>query len=126
MIVLLYYIAMGASALTAFTIASRNFSLFLDALLSYFVCEGAGTGESCDRSEFMKYNDPVASAVSFVTLGLIPVINLVYVVKFRGISATCRGWCGRKDKDTSAGVSSGSSSDSTPKRSNTFLMGRLS
>ncbi len=96
MIVLTYYIAMGVSALTAYTIASRNFSPFLDALLSYFVCEGAGTGESCDRSEFMKYNDPVASAISIVTLGLVPVINLVYVVKFRGISASCRGWCGHK------------------------------
>ncbi len=97
-VVLFYYVILGASTLTTFTLASRNFPLFLDALLTYFVCEGTGTGEPCDRCGFMEYNNPVASTVSMVSLGLIPVINLVYVVRFRGISATCRGWCGREDK----------------------------
>ncbi len=125
LMVLIYHVVLGASTLTAFTVASRNFPLFLDELLKYFICESAGTGEACDRSGFNKYNNTVASTISFVVLALAPVVNLVYVMKFLSMRETCLRWCGRKEKSTSGENISSSTSNSSPNETRVLHMNRL-
>ncbi len=98
LIVLLCYIALGVSYLSDFTITSWNFPTFLDELLKYFICESAGTGEACDRSGFMQYDNLVSQTISYVFLGLLPVVNLVYVFEFRRMREAFRG---HKEKSTS-------------------------
>ncbi len=54
----------------------------------------------------MEYNNPVASAVAYVSIGLVPVINLVYVVKCRCMKpATRREWSRYRDRASSSGSS---------------------
>ncbi len=96
LIVLVYYIVVGASVLTAYSVFTRNETVFKDELREYFICEAAGTGEPCDRSGFMDSNHPVLEAISYILLGLTPVTNLVYVMNFQKMKETCRRWyrCG--------------------------------
>ncbi len=90
LIVLVYYIIVGVSALTFEGIFARNETRFLDELLEYFICEAAGTGEPCDRSGYNEYNDPVSEAVAYILVGLIPLANLMYVMNFEKMRGTCK------------------------------------
>ena len=96
--VLCYYIVFGVCVLSAYTEFSRTFARFVDELLAYFDCESAGTGEPCDRSGYLDATNPVLSTASFVLLGLVPVVNLVFVVKFQKVMKICKVWCGCKQK----------------------------
>ncbi len=116
LIVLVYHVVLGVSYLTTYTIGSRDFSLFLHELLKYFICESAGTGEACDRNGFMEYNNPVASTISYIVLGLLPVVYLMYVMKFPSMRETCLRWCGRKKESTCHGNINNSSSNSNETR----------
>ncbi len=125
LIVLVDYIILGISALTSYSLASRQFSRFLDELQKYFICESAGTGEVCDRSGFMEYNNPASSAISFILLGIVSMVNLLYVMKFQSVRETCLRWCGRTKKPTSGLNSRSSTLKSTLKGTKVLRMSRL-
>ena len=82
LIILCYFILLGVSALTTFSVSSQNIQHFTRELISYLLCESTGTtnGKLCDRMAFEQLSNPVPTALSFLLLGLYPVVNLIYVV----------------------------------------------
>lgn len=87
LIIIFYYILLGVSTLTNFSVHSRNLQHFMRELVSYFLCESTGTsgGKVCDRTVFQQFSNPIPAAISFILLGLYPVINLIYVVNTQEI-----------------------------------------
>ena len=85
LIILIYYILLGVCTLTTFSVTSRNIQHFTRELVSYFLCESTGLsdGEVCDRTTFEQFSNPIPAALSFIILGLYPVINLIYVVNIQ-------------------------------------------
>jgi len=85
LIILFYYILLGVCSLTTFSVTSRNMQLFTSGLVSYFLCESTGTndGKVCDRTAFEQFSNPIPAALSFILLGLYPVVNLIYVVNIQ-------------------------------------------
>ena len=83
LIILCYFILLGVSALTTFSVSSQNIQHFTRELISYFLCESTGTTNGklpCDRMAFEQFSNPIPTALSFLLLGLYPVVNLIYVV----------------------------------------------
>ena len=82
LIILCYFILLGVSALTTFSVSSQNIQHFTRELISYLLCESTGTtnGKLCDRMAFEQFSNPIPTALSFLLLGLYPVVNLIYVV----------------------------------------------
>lgn len=83
LIILCYFILLGVSALTTFSVSSQNIQHFTRELISYFLCESTGITNGkllCDRMAFEQFSNPIPTALSFLLLGLYPVVNLIYVV----------------------------------------------
>ena len=75
-----YYVILGSEALTAFAVNA------IAAVTMYFACEAAGSGASgkCD-SEMKAYeslNIVGIAVLSYILLGMLPVVSLLYVVQF--------------------------------------------
>ena len=88
LLVLFYYVIMGAAVLTIFT--HDLIVLDRDALERYFSCESAGhlavsntTMCSKEKQNIEHTTGPVLTAISTAFFGLLPAVNLVYVLKFR-------------------------------------------
>ena len=87
LIVLCYYIILGAAVLSIFTNALIKINA--KALMDYFSCERNGlpppnsNTSSCEKEKhtIQEAIDPIPSTVAIVILGFLPVVNLVYVVK---------------------------------------------
>ena len=87
LIVLSYYIILGAAVLTVFTIALVNLNIKI--FLEYFACESKGLPPPdsnvtrCEKEmvAIRKTLDPIAISVAIIILGVLPVVNLIYVVK---------------------------------------------
>ena len=78
-----------AVALTAFTLSTKNLPLLAAALLNYFSCEQGGYDPEapCRRSDF---GDITAfSTLSHILVGLLPIVNLVYVLNFKELKKHC-------------------------------------
>lgn len=85
---LCYYIVLGAAVLSIFTIAL--FNIDVSKLIDYFSCEARGLPPNTNVSECEKQlktiqstNNPIPISLAIVILGFLPVVNLVYIVKFR-------------------------------------------
>ena len=62
----------------------------LAATQQYFVCEAAGTGMECDRSNIENFLSSVLFCIGFVLLGFAPAVNLIFVVNWTGAKSFCR------------------------------------
>lgn len=82
LIVFCYYVLLAAIALTTFTLSIKDTSEITEHLINYFSCERDGHNSSnpCSRSELEALNNPTLTTLSYVLLGLFPVVNLVYAV----------------------------------------------
>ena len=85
LIVLCYYIILGAVVLSIFTFALFNINT--KKLFDYFTCEANGISTSnttCDEQlkAIRSTDNPIGISIAIVILGFLPVVNLVYVVKF--------------------------------------------
>ena len=87
-IVLCYYIVLGAAVLTIFTHDLLNFNQIESMILKYFKCESMGmahsNGSICFNTEHStkRLFNPIPTTVATVILGFLPVVNLIYVIKF--------------------------------------------
>ena len=84
LIVFLYYVSLGALALTTFTLVTRNYNNHITETLQYFECQKSGSNNTC--SYYPETNSTIA-AMTFCLLGLFPAVNLVYVVNFKATKA---------------------------------------
>ena len=74
---------------TALTIVLRNQPIFIIQLKAYFLCESMGVpGNNCERS-FGRFNSKVSLVISYLFLGLYPIINLIYVVNVKELKNSC-------------------------------------
>ena len=88
LIVLCYYIILGAAVLSIFTVALVNVNI--SKLSEYFSCEARGLPppntniSGCqEKLKAIKSTDnPILISLAIVILGFLPVVNLVYVIKF--------------------------------------------
>ena len=80
-----YYVLLTVVVLTTFTIKTRNSELFVEELSNYFACEERGNDPNnpCDRNTFCQLSYPWLSAISFMLLYMLPVVNLVYVLNIK-------------------------------------------
>ena len=81
LIVFLYYVLLGAFALTTFTLATRNYSKQITETLQYFECQKSGSNNTCS---YYPESNSTMTLIAFCLIGLFPAVNLVYVVNFKG------------------------------------------
>ena len=73
-------------ALLTYSLATRDTEPFISELLSYFECERRGVNQNmpCDTSGFERFFvSIVLSSISFILIGLYPVLNLIFVIDFQ-------------------------------------------
>ena len=90
LVIFSYYFLYLAITQTALTISLRNQPKFEARLATYFSCELTGMvpGKTCERS-FERLTDSAAIAISFLILGLYPMVNLVFVVNVKELKMCC-------------------------------------
>lgn len=88
-IVLCYYIVLGAAVLSIFTYALVKINV--KKLIDYFSCEARGqlplpitNTSECQHllNTIQSTDNPISISLAIVILGFLPVVNLVYVIKF--------------------------------------------
>ena len=89
LIVLCYYVLLGTAVLTIFTKALIDLQNFLEKFFVLIDCESQGTpldsAESLctqQRTDLQRFDNPYPTTIAIVILGLLPAVNLVYIVKF--------------------------------------------
>ena len=89
LVILCYYVILGAVALTTFTITIGSVERLTNELEQYFLCEAVGPEDPCDRSEFEKLTHPELIGLSYVLLGLLPAVNLFFVINVNELKQWC-------------------------------------
>ena len=102
LIVFCYYVLLVAIALTTFTDFTRSFAGLGTKLTEYWQCElsGVATESACDemKSSFFAPSSTALSSISYILLGLLPAVNLIFAVNINELRQKFRTWCGRVTK----------------------------
>ena len=109
--VLCYYILFGITALVSFAFYLAQKETLTATTIQYFTCEATGhVPGKCDRGLFEQHDDIWwLICISFILLGFIPTVNLIFVVNFgevRGRLLACCPHCMSKQKFTSNDIAS--------------------
>ena len=83
-LVLCYYAVFGIVAMSYMSVEIGDQEDEITAITDYFVCEATGSdnGVECDRSGFDHFGYHGLIVLVYWLLGLIPVINLVFVINW--------------------------------------------
>ena len=90
LIALFNYGIFGIITLSYFSIGTINKNEFITAVEQYFVCEAAGSGTECDRSEFEQFLYSGLEITTFALLGFAPYVNLIFVINWRATKDLCQ------------------------------------
>ena len=92
-----YYIVLAVIALTAFTVTTRDGEEFSSAVLRYFECESKGVDPNnpCDPTGYVKLLHVALTSLSYVLLGLFPVVNFTFVISVRELKQYIQKSCPR-------------------------------
>lgn len=84
LVVFCYYIILATVALTTFTVVTRNASNYIKNIQRYFLCEQGGydPNNPCSH-DFRRQSYPSLTTLSYVLLGLFPVVNLIYAINLK-------------------------------------------
>ncbi len=98
--ILCYYVVMTVIALSGLTIISWKGPAFVQAYFHYFLCERAGYNPDspCDRSKIDDLHQAGLVAISFIFVGLFPVINFIFTANFREFANALTKCCHRKQE----------------------------
>ena len=98
LVVLCYYVILATESLTAFTLSTRNAPRILEEVEKYFFCEQGGRDPNnlCSRSEIERLTTPSLSTLSYVLLGLLPLVNLFFIANIHEIKVIMQKWCSIK------------------------------
>ena len=93
LIVFVYYVIVIVAALFGASLRVRDREHVNNEIQCYFQCESRGVDPSnpCDTSG---YNNPVTitmSTISFILLGLFPLVNFIFVVNIGELKECCIG-----------------------------------
>lgn len=85
LIVFVYYVILAVIALLAFLMTIRDEEKFIHELGIYFVCERKGhdPDNPCDTSGYTKVLHVGLTTLSFILLGLFPMVNFMFVISVR-------------------------------------------
>ena len=91
LIVFVYYVVLAVIALTTFTLTSQDRERFTSALLYYFECESKGVDPNnpCDPNIYMKLEHVALGSLSYILLGLFPMVNLIFVISVQYLQKRC-------------------------------------
>ena len=113
LVVLCYYIIFAVTALITFALYTARRDTLIATTIQYFTCEATGhVPGKCDRASFQQHDDIWwLICVVYILLGLIPTVNLTFVVNFREVQQKLLAHCpcckGKKrQKSTSNDITS--------------------
>ena len=91
LVVFCYYVLLSSEALMAFTLSTKNASQHIRNIQLYFLCEQGGYNSSnpCSR-DYLANSYPSVTALSYILLGLFPVVNLIYATNFQELKEALR------------------------------------
>ena len=121
MIVFVYYVILAVIALLAFSLTIRDGDRFIKEVLLYFQCESKGVDPAnpCDTSGYTVVLNVALTSLSYILLGLFPVVNFIFVINVRELKLYLQDKApflfkiGRKRKAAKFQVSDTPSSNST-------------
>lgn len=83
LIISCYFTVFSVFIVTTFTLHKlQNLEQLLNDITNYFVCEATGTLRDCDKPS-VELHRRIVSIVTFVLIGLFPIVNMVYVLNIR-------------------------------------------
>lgn len=82
-------------ALSAFTLTVRDEERFSLAVLRYFECErkGVDPNNPCDPNSFTKLLHVALTSLSYILLGLFPMVNFIFVINIRELKQYAQKQC---------------------------------
>ena len=88
-VALCYYALLGISWLIYFSLDVINQNVTVKAIQQHFVCEASGSGKECDRSGFETLGYEGLIIVTYLLLGLVPTVMLIFVVNWSATKSSC-------------------------------------
>lgn len=98
LLILCYYVIFGFVVITFFSIQFAMGESQLQALEQYFLCEEDGVGSDCNNSTMQTNSMIGMELTASVLLGLVPVVNLAYVIQWKSTRDTLKAWIRRIQK----------------------------
>ena len=102
LIIFCYYVLLFVIALTTFTDFTRTFTGLGTKLAEYWQCElsGVDSENACDemKTSFHVPGLTALSSISYILLGLLPAVNLIFAVNINELRQKFRTLCGRITK----------------------------
>ena len=94
LIVFVYYVVLTVISITAFTLIVQDADRLLLARLRYFECErkGVDPNNPCDPNIHIKLEHVALTSLSYILLGLFPVVNFVFVISVRELKEQLQKW----------------------------------
>ena len=90
LLVFVYYILVGAIALSTFTLSIKYVDYNTTETFNYFDCQKSGFNNTC---EFNTKQFSAISIATYVLLAILPSINLVYALNIKEIKSGLKGVC---------------------------------
>ena len=94
LIVFVYYVVLTVISITAFTLIVQDADRLFLARLQYFECKrkGVDPNNPCDPNIHIKLEHVALTSLSYILLGLFPVVNFVFVISVRELKEQLRKW----------------------------------
>ena len=91
----MYYVVLAVIALSAFTLTVRDEESFSLAVLRYFECErkGVDPNNPCDPSIYTKRLHIALTSLSYILLGLFPMVDFIFVINIRELKQYAQKQC---------------------------------
>ena len=97
LIALTYYAVFGVVAMADFALFTAQNDEYTSEIYEYFVCEGKGSGSECDRTRFEQQGRGAwLHALTYALLGLLPLVNLIFVVSWKKVAHHSKTFCMKK------------------------------
>ncbi len=90
--ILSYYIVFGVVGLTSYSAALHAREERTEDLTNYFVCEARGNTNGCSKSDISQLDIESLVIVSFILIGIYPMVNLIYVIQIAELKQKCCWW----------------------------------
>ena len=97
LILLIYFSILLAGIITSFTLRLSSIDSLITDVRVYFSCEAVGDipGKTpCDRS-FERLGSEILSVISYLLIGLYPIVSLIYVVNVQELKQKILVFIGR-------------------------------
>ena len=102
LIIFCYYVLLFVIALTAFTDFTRTFTGLAAEIEEHWRCElsGVDSENACGerKASFESPAYTALSSISYILMGLLPAVNLIFAVNISELRQKFRTWCRRITK----------------------------